>query len=65
MAPGAHGHLLRVMDVGAAFATVTSAKAVVIHAVLSFLLFLLLRLPDDSQTPLDGPAIHRKRFVSP
>lgn len=53
------------MDVGAAFATVTSAKAVVIHAVLSFLLFLLLRLPDDSQTPLDGPAIHRERFVSP
>lgn len=53
---GAHGHLLRVMDVGAAFATVTPAKAVVVHAVLSFLLFLLLRLPDDSQTPLDGPA---------
>ena len=53
---GAHGHLLRVMDVGAAFATVTPAKAVVVHAVLSLLLFLLLRLPDDSQAPLDGPA---------
>ena len=32
---GAHGHLLRVMDIGAALATVTPAKAVVIHAVLS------------------------------
>lgn len=64
-APGAHGHLLGVMDVGAAFTTVTPAKAVVIHAVLSLLLFLLLRLPDDSQAPLDGPATHRERFVSP
>lgn len=64
-APGAHSHLLGVMDVGAAFTTVTPAKAVVIHAVLSLLLFLLLRLPDDSQAPLDGPAIHRERFVSP
>ena len=36
---GAHGHLLRVMDIGAALATVTPAKAVVIHAVLSPLLF--------------------------
>ena len=36
---GAHGHLLRVMDIGAALDTVTPAKAVVIHAVLSPLLF--------------------------
>lgn len=53
---GAHGHLLRVMDVRAAFTTVTLAKAVVIHAVLSLLLFLLLCLSDDSQASLDGPA---------
>lgn len=53
---GAHGNLLRVMDIGAALATVTPAKAVVVHAVLSLLLFLLLRLPDDGQASLDGPA---------
>lgn len=53
---GAHGHLLRVMDIGAALATVTPAKSVVIHAVFSLLLFLLLRLPDDGQASLDGPA---------
>lgn len=64
-APGTHGHLLRVMDVRAAFATVTPAKAVVIHAVFSLLLFLLLCLPDDGQASLDSPAIHRKKFVSP
>lgn len=43
------------MDVGAAGATVTLAKAVVVHAVLLGLL-LLLGLPDDSQTALDGAA---------
>lgn len=64
-APGAHGHLLRVMDIGAALATVTPAKSVVIHAVFSLLLFLLLRLPDDGQASLDGPAVHKERFVSP
>lgn len=53
------------MDIGAALATVTPAKAVVIHAVLSLLLFLLLRLPDDGQASLDGPAVYRERFVSP
>lgn len=53
------------MDIGAALATVTPAKAVVIHAVLSLLLFLLLRLPDDGQASLDGPTVHRERFVSP
>lgn len=53
------------MDVRAAFTTVTLAEAVVIHAVLSLLLFLLLCLPDDSQASLDGPAIYGERFVSP
>lgn len=53
---GAHGHLLRVVDIRAALATVTPAEAVVVHAVLSFLLSLLLRLPDDGQASLDGPA---------
>lgn len=56
-APGAHGHLLGVVDVGAVLAAVAPTKAVVVHAVL--LLPLpppLPRLPDDGQAALDGPA---------
>lgn len=43
------------MDIGAAGATVTLAKAVVVHAVLLGLL-LLLGLPDDGQAALDCAA---------
>lgn len=53
---GTHGHFLRIMDIGAALATVAPAKAVVIHAVLSLLLLLLLCLTDDGQAALDCTA---------
>ena len=56
-APGAHGHLLGVVDVGAVLAAVAPAEAVVVHAVL----LLpppppLPRLPHDGQAALHGPA---------
>lgn len=53
--PGAHCHLVWVMDVGTSVATVTLAKAVVIHAVL-LLLLLLACVPDDGQASLDRTA---------
>lgn len=53
--PGAHCHLVWVMDVGTGVATVTHAEAVVIHAVL-FQLLLLARVPDDGQASLDRTA---------
>lgn len=43
--PGADGHFVRVMDVGASVAMVTLAESVIVHAVLLGLLFLLLGLP--------------------
>lgn len=43
------------MDVGTTVATVTLAKAVVIHAVLLQLL-LLARVPDDGEASLDRTA---------
>lgn len=53
--PGADGHFLWIMDVGAALAPIALPKAVVVHAI--FLLFLLLlRLTDDGQAPLHGTA---------
>lgn len=57
-APGAHGHLVGVVDVGAVLAVVAPAEPVVVHAV--FLLLLpppLPCLPDDGQAALDGPAV--------
>ena len=65
-APGAHGHLLRVVNVGTSLATVAPAEAVVVHAVL----LLpppppLPRLPHDGQAALHGPARGRERAVSP
>lgn len=53
--PGAHRHLVWVMDVGTTVATVTLAKAVVIHAVL-FRLLLVTRVPDDGEAFLDCAA---------
>lgn len=53
--PGADGHLLWIMDVGAALATITLAEAVVVHTIF-LLLFLLLGLTDDGQTPLNSTA---------
>lgn len=53
--PGADSHLVGIMDIGAAGATVAFAKAIVVHAVLLGLL-LLLGLSDDGETPLDGAA---------
>lgn len=53
--PGADSHLVWIMDIGAAGATVALAKAVVVHAVLLGLL-LLLGLPDDGQAALDRAA---------
>lgn len=68
-APGAHSHLLGVVDVGAALATVAPAEAVVVHAVLLLPppppLPRLPRLPHDGQAALHGPAGGRERAVSP
>lgn len=47
------------MDVGTAVATVTLAKAVVVHAVLLRLL-LLISVSDDGKAPLDCSACFRK-----
>lgn len=58
--PGADGHLVWVMDVGTAVATVTFAKAVVVHAVL-FWLLLLISVSDDGKTPLDCTTGFRKQ----
>lgn len=55
-APGAHGHFVGVMDVGALLAAVAPAEAVVVHAVLLLPLPLLPGLPDDGQAALHGPA---------
>lgn len=57
--PGADGHLLRIMDVGAALPTITLAKAVVVHTIF-LLLFLLLGLTNDGQTSLNSTAKWRK-----
>lgn len=65
-APGAHGHLLRVVNVGTALATVAPAEAVVVHAVLLLPPSSPLpRLPHDGQAALHGPARGRERAVSP
>lgn len=53
--PGAHCHLVWVMDVGTTVAAVTLAEAVVIHAVLLQLL-LLACVPDDGEASLDRTA---------
>lgn len=47
------------MDISAAVATVTLAKAVVVHAVLLQLL-LLASVPDNGQAALDCTACFRK-----
>ena len=44
--PGTDSHLIRIVDVGAGVATVTLAKAVVVHTVL-LLGLLLTSMPDD------------------
>lgn len=56
--PGADGHLVWVMDVGATVATVTLAKAVVVHAVLLRRL-LLMSVPDYGEASLDCTACFR------
>lgn len=64
--PGAHGHLVGVVDVGTVLAVVAPAEAVVVHAV--FLLLLpppLPRLPDDGQAALHGPAVDRAEVREP
>lgn len=53
--PGANGNFIWVMDVGTGSATVTLAEAVVVHAVIFGLLFLLSSLADDGQTLLHRP----------
>lgn len=53
--PGANGNFIRIVDVWAGFATVTLAEAVVVHAVVFGLLFLLLSMADDSQALLHRP----------
>lgn len=53
--PGANSNFFRIMDVRAGGATVTLAKAVVVHAVVFGLLFLLLSLANDGQTLLHRP----------
>lgn len=58
--PGADGHLLWIMDVGAVLPSITLAKAVVVHTVLLLLLFLLLGLTNDGQTPLNSTAKQSK-----
>lgn len=59
--PGADSHLLWIMDVGAVLPAITPAEAVVVHAVLLLLLFLLLGLTNDGQTPLNGTAKRSER----
>lgn len=59
MLPGADGHLVWVVDVGTAVATVTLAEAVVVHAVL-LLLLLLASVSDNGKAPLDCTACFRK-----
>ena len=54
--PGADRHLVRVVDVRAAVAAVTLAKAVVVHAVVAWLLLLAVGVPDDGQTALHRSA---------
>lgn len=54
--PGANGNFIRIMDVRAGCATVTLAKAVVVHAVVFGLLFLLPSLTNDGQALLHRPA---------
>lgn len=39
--PGADGHFVRVVDVGASVTMVTLAESVIVHAILLGLLFLL------------------------
>lgn len=58
--PGAHCHLVWVMDVGTTVATVALAKAVVIHAVL-FGLLLLVCLSDNGEASLDRTACFWKQ----
>lgn len=53
--PGTDGHLFWIMDVGAAVPAITLAEAVVVHTVF-LLLFLLLGLTNDGQTPLNSTA---------
>lgn len=53
--PGADGNLVWVVDVGTDVATVTLAKAVVVHAVL-LLLLLLTSMSDYGKAPLDCTA---------
>lgn len=57
--PGADGHLVWVVDVGTAVATITLAEAVVVHAVLLWLL-LLTGVSDDGKAPLDCTACFKK-----
>lgn len=55
--PGAHGHLLGVVDVGAALPAVASAEAVVVHAELWLLPPPPLPgLPHQGQAALERPA---------
>lgn len=53
--PCADSHFVWVMNVGTVVATVTLAKAIVVHAVLLQLL-LLTSMPDDSEASLDCSA---------
>lgn len=46
--PGADGHFVRVMDVGASVTMVALAKSVIVHTVLFGLLFLLFGLSNYS-----------------
>lgn len=57
--PCADSHLVWIVDKGAAGATVTFAKAVVVNAILLGL-FLLMSLPNDGEAPLDCAACFRK-----
>lgn len=59
MSPGTDGHLVRVVDVGTAVATVTLAEAVVVHAVL-LLLLLLTSVSNYGKAPLDCAACLKK-----
>ncbi len=57
--PGADSHLVWVMDVLAAVATVALAEAVVVHAVLLELL-LLTSVSDYGKAPLDCTTCFRE-----
>lgn len=63
MLPGTDSHLVWVMDVGTAVATVALAKAVVVHTVLLQLL-LLTSVSDYGKAPLDSTACFRKQRQS-